>query len=80
MYVGMSPFRELYGYDVPSFVDLVFGDNRAPKAKYLIQESQDILKALQDNLQMNHNQHNIYADRHRVECIFEVGDLVFLRL
>ena len=27
MSVGMSPFRALYGYDDPSFVDLVFGDN-----------------------------------------------------
>jgi hypothetical protein len=80
MSVGMSPFRELYGYDVPSFVDLAFGDNRAPKAKDWIQESQDILKALKDNLQMAQNQQKIYADRHRVERTFEVGDLVFLRL
>jgi transposase InsO family protein len=53
MSVGMSPFRALYGYDAPSFVDLAFGDNRAPKAKDWIQESQDILKALKDNLQMS---------------------------
>jgi hypothetical protein len=80
MSIGMSPFRELYGYDAPSFVDLVFGDNRAPKAKDWIQESQDILKALKDNLQTAQNQQKIYADRHRVERTFEVGDLVFLRL
>jgi hypothetical protein len=76
----MTPFRALYGYDAPSFVDLEFGDNRAPKAKDWIQESQDILKALKDNLQMTQNQQNLYADRHRVEHTFEVGDLVFLRL
>jgi hypothetical protein len=34
----------LYGYDAPSFVDLEFGDNRAPKAKDWIQEIQDILR------------------------------------
>jgi hypothetical protein len=33
MSIGMSPFRELYGYDAPSFVDLVFGESKAPKAK-----------------------------------------------
>jgi hypothetical protein len=52
MSIGMSPFRAIYGYGAPSFVDLAFGDNRAPKAKDWIQESQDILKALKDNLQI----------------------------
>jgi hypothetical protein len=33
MSIGMTPFRALYGYDGPSFVDLEFGDRRAPKAK-----------------------------------------------
>jgi hypothetical protein len=31
--IGMTPFRELYGYDAPTLIYLVFGDNRAPKAK-----------------------------------------------
>jgi hypothetical protein len=56
------------------------GIARAPKAKDWIQESQDILKTLKDNLQVAQNQQKMYADRHRVERSFEVGDLVFLRL
>jgi hypothetical protein len=80
MSIGMSPFRALYGYDAPSFVDLAFGESRAPKAKYWLQESQDILRVLKENLQVAQNQQKMYADRHRVECNFEVGDLVFLRL
>jgi hypothetical protein len=28
--IGMSPFRPLYNYDPLSFVEIVFGDNRAP--------------------------------------------------
>jgi hypothetical protein len=80
MSIGMIPFRALYGYDAPSFVDLEFGDSRAPKAKDWIQESQDILKAPKDNLQLAQNKQKIYADRNRVERTFEVGDLVFLRL
>jgi hypothetical protein len=80
MSIGMTPFRYLYGYDVPTFVDRVFGDNRAPKAKYWVQESQDILRTLKKNLQMAQNQQKVYADRHRVERSFEVGDLVYLRL
>jgi hypothetical protein len=70
----------LYGYDAPSFVELAFGDNKAPKAKDWIQESQDILKAPKNNLQTTQNQQKLYADRHRLERTFKVGDLVFLRL
>ena len=80
MSIGMIPFWELYGYDVPSFVDLEFGDSKAPKAKDWIHESQDILKTVKENLQMEENKKNIYANMHRVENTFEVGDLVFLRL
>jgi hypothetical protein len=50
MSIGMTPFRELYGYDAPTLVDLVFGERKAPKAKAWIIESQDILKLLKENL------------------------------
>jgi hypothetical protein len=80
MSIGMTPFRELYGYDAPTLIDLVFGDNRAPKAKDWIAESQDILKVLKENLQVAQNRQKVNADRHRIEHSFEVGDLVFLRL
>jgi hypothetical protein len=39
MSIMMSPFRALYGYDAPSFVETVFGDNRVPGAKYWVEES-----------------------------------------
>jgi hypothetical protein len=76
----MTPFRELYGYDAPTLVDLVFEESRAPKAKDWIIESQEILKLLKENLQTTQNRQKISADRHRIERSFEVGDLVFLRL
>eukprot|EP00253_Pinus_taeda_P009495 PITA_09495 len=80
MSIGMTPFRALYGYDALSFSDMIFGDSRAPGAKDWIQESQEILKALKDNLQVAQNQQNMYADRRMVERHFEVGDMVYLRL
>jgi hypothetical protein len=80
MSIGMSPFKALYSYDPLTFVEIVFGDSRAPIAKEWIQESQDILKELKDHLQRAQNQQKLYADRHRVERTFEVGDLVYLRL
>ena len=50
MSIGMPPFRALYGYDATSFVEIAFGDSKAPKAKNWIQESQDILRVLKENL------------------------------
>jgi hypothetical protein len=80
MPIGMSPFRALYSYDPLTFLEIVFGDSRYPMAKEWIQESRDILTKLKDHLQRAQNQQKLYADKHRVECTFEVGDLVYLRL
>jgi len=71
--IRMSPFKALYGYDAPSFVDLTFGESKAPKAKDWLQESHDILRVLKENLQVAQNQQKMYADMHRVERNFEVG-------
>jgi hypothetical protein len=80
MSIGMIPFIALYGYDATSFVDLEFGESRAPKAKDWLQESHDILRVLKENLQAAQNQQKMYVDRQRVEHSFEVGDLVFIIL
>jgi hypothetical protein len=80
MSIRMTPFKALYGYDATNFVDRAFRDSRAPKAKYWIQESQNILRTLKDNLQITQNHQKMYADKHRVERSFEVGDLVYLHL
>ena len=80
MSIGMSPFKALYGYDESNFIDHIFCDSRAPKAKDWIEESQEILKVLKDNLQVAQNQQKQYASQHRVERHFQVNDLVYLRL
>ena len=80
MSIQMSPFMALYGYDAPNFLDLLFGDSRVPKAKDMLQECQDIMRSLKENLQKAQNQQKQYADQHRVERFFEVGDMVYLML
>ena len=50
MSIGMTPFKALYGHEALNFADLVFRDSRAPKAKYWVHDSQDILKVLKENL------------------------------
>jgi hypothetical protein len=39
MSIKMSPFRALYGYDAPSFIETVFGDSRVLGAKDWVEES-----------------------------------------
>ena len=80
MSIGMSPFYALYGYHPLSFIDVMLGDSRAPRAKIWIQGSQDMLRALKDNMAKTQNQQKLYADRGQVERQFEVGDMVYLRL
>ena len=60
--IKMTPLKALYGYEELNFADLDFGDIREPKAKYLVQDNQDILKVLKENLQVAQNQHNLYVD------------------
>lgn len=78
--IAMSSFRALYHYDPPNFTDLIFVDNRAPKAKAFLQESQDIMATLKENLQMAQNQQKRYYDKDRTKRLFKVGDVVYLRL
>ena len=59
---------------------MIFGDSIAPKAKYWVEESQEILNLLKDILQVAQNQQKQYADRHREERTFKVNDLVYFSL
>ena len=78
MSIGMSPFYALYVYHPLSFADVMFNASKAPRAKIWIQESQDILRALKDNLATAQNQQKLYANKVQVERQFEVGDLVYV--
>ena len=48
MSIGMYTFKSLYGYDASTFIDHIFVDIIAPKAKDWIEESQEILKVLRE--------------------------------
>lgn len=56
MSIQMSPFMALYGYKAPNFMDLLLSDSRVPSARDLLQENQDIVKALRENITKAQNQ------------------------
>ncbi|XP_057851782.1 uncharacterized protein LOC131061965 [Cryptomeria japonica] len=78
--IQMTSFLALYGYEVPSFLDLLLSDSRVPSAGDLLQKSQDILKTLKENIAKAQNQQKQYADQKRTKHSFEVGDMVYLML
>ena len=80
MSIQMSPFMALYGYEEPSFMDLLLSNSRVPSVGDLLQESQDIVKALKDNITKAQNHQKQYGDQKRTEQTFEVGDMVYLML
>jgi hypothetical protein len=51
MSIGMSPFLDLYSYAPLIFVEIVFGDSRAPMVNEWIQVSHEILRDHKDHLQ-----------------------------
>jgi hypothetical protein len=51
MSINMSLFKSLYGYDSLTFMEVAFGDSRAPMKKEWILGSQDVLGELKDHLQ-----------------------------
>lgn len=52
----MSPFMALYGYEVPSFLDMLLSDGRVLSVGDLLQEIQDTMKALKENITKTQNQ------------------------
>ena len=63
IFIRMTPFIALYGYEALNFTDLMFGDCSAQKSKYWLQGNQHILRALKDSLQMAKNQQKVYVDK-----------------
>lgn len=80
MSIRMTPFRALYGYEATSFMDLLLTDSRVPSVGDMMQQNVDIMRSLKENLLHAENQQKLYADRKRTEKVFEVDDMVYLRL
>ena len=80
MSIKMSPFKALYGYEATTIGYLTIQGRNVQGAKDFSQQYIDSMNALKDNLHHAQNQQNMYADWKCVERLFEVGELVFLRL
>lgn len=59
---------------------LILADNRVPSAQDTVQQNVDIMNTLKENLQRAQNQQKLYADQRITKRVFEVNDMVYLRL
>lgn len=76
----MTPFQALYGY-IPTQLSLSpYLDTTNPEVSQLVQERMKTLELPKANLTEAQARMKFYADKHRVERSFEVGDEVYLKL
>jgi hypothetical protein len=71
MSIGMTPFQALYDYEVLIFANIACGDCRVPQVRGWLQDSQDLLRALKENMRVAQSQQKMYGDRYRTEGTFE---------
>lgn len=74
----MTPFEALYGYKPTQMGIGPFIQGGSDEAKDMLVERQKIIQILKENLQMAMHRMKRYADLHRSERQFEVGDFVFV--
>lgn len=75
-----TPFEILYGYK-PTHLPLgPFQDIVTPAAANMVTDRLQALATIKENLAKAQNKMKTFADAHRSERVFEVGDWVFLKL
>ncbi|KAI5322790.1 hypothetical protein L3X38_031862 [Prunus dulcis] len=76
----MSPFQALYGYPSPPVIAYSPGSTAVHVVDTALIDRDQLLNTLKSNIQMAQNRMKVYADKHRTERHFNVGDYVYLRL
>nr|XP_027096148.1 uncharacterized protein LOC113716047 [Coffea arabica] len=76
----LSPFEALFGYK-PTHLPLgPYLDSKIPAAAQMLQERTRIVSSIREHLSKAQNMMKHFADKHRTEREFAVGDWVFLKL
>ena len=78
--IKLTPFEALYGYPLSRLQDYIPGTSRVAAVDSLLTQRQQILATIKANLVAAQERMKFFADKHRTERSFQVGDWVFLRL
>jgi hypothetical protein len=75
-----SPFNEMYGYEPPLTAMPESASSVPPSVQQWIQQHLSHNAMLRELLATAQNRTKLQADKHRVDRVFQAGDLVLLRL
>ena len=76
----MSPFQAFYGFPPPLISELAIPGPDEEEAHNFLAAKQQMMEQLKENLQQAQNRMKKYADLKRSERMFEVGDMVYLKM
>ena len=75
--IKLTPFEALYGYPPSRLQDYIPGTSRVAAVDSLLTQRQQILATIKANLVAAQERMKFFADKHRTERSFQVGDSVF---
>jgi hypothetical protein len=76
----MTPFQALYGFTPPQINEVILPDNPTEEVVDILQKRQIANELIKDNLVKAQDKTKKYADKHRKEREFNVGDMVYLKI
>ncbi|KAL4282753.1 hypothetical protein GQ457_16G010950 [Hibiscus cannabinus] len=76
----MTPFEVLYGRPPPSISRYIHDSAGNSMVTTYMQQRDEVLALLKTNLSKAQNRMKLFADKHRRELIFQVGDWVYVKL
>ncbi|GMJ08032.1 hypothetical protein HRI_004472400 [Hibiscus trionum] len=78
--IGTSPFQALYGQEPNSHVPYLAGESVVATVDRSLQQREAAIKMLKFHLKRAQERMKQQADKRRVDCDFQTGDMVFLKL
>lgn len=78
--IKQSPFEALYGYHPPQISEISIPCDVSPETVVTLKDQEEIMKSLQQNLTQAQQKMKKFADLKRTERVFEVGDMVYLKM
>ena len=77
---GVTPFEAVYGQPPTLHIPYLAGDSRVEAVDRSLKAREDCIKMLKYHLERGQRRMKAQADKRRLDRVFEVGDLVYIKL